>query len=328
MTRIKALKAREILDSRGNPTLEVDLYLDSGNVGRAKVPSGASTGKHEALEVRDKEDRYGGKGVLQAVRNVEERIAPALIGREAHLQSEIDRRLIELDGTDDRSSLGANAILGVSIACATASARALRVPLYRYLGGAGSNLLPVPLFNVLNGGAHAENDLEIQEFMVVPAGAKSFAEALRIGAETYHALGAVLGEKGLAGGVGDEGGYAPRVGETRTAIDLVLAGVEKAGYKPGDDVRLALDVAASGLHRGGTYRLEGKDRSSEEIVDYYRDLVEDYPIFSIGHRMLPGCCRLGIRFGGSGSRTIRVSEKWTLETLGVEGICGDSSNSV
>lgn len=281
MTRIERLRAREILDSRGNPTLEVDLYVDSGVVGRSQVPSGASRGRHEAIEVRDKEKRYGGKGVRQAVRNVEERIAPAILGLEVLRQEEVDRKMIELDGTDNRSSLGANAILAVSIAAAKAAANSLRVPLFRYLGGAGSSLLPVPLFNVINGGVHAGNDLEIQEFMVVPSGASSFSEALRMGVEIYHALGAVLKEKGLTTAVGDEGGYATQARGAKEALDLILTGVEKAGYTPGKGLALALDVAASELQKGKKYTLEGKDRTAGEMIDFYRDLIEGYPIVSI-----------------------------------------------
>ena len=281
MTRIERMKAREILDSRGNPTLEVDLYLDSGVVGRSQVPSGASKGRHEAVEVRDGGKRYRGKGVRTAIENVEKRIAPELIGREVLRQSEIDRRLIDLDGTDDRSSLGANAILAVSVACAKAAANALRVPLFRYLGGAGSNLLPVPLFNVINGGVHAGNKLDIQEFMVVPSGAGSFSEALRMGSEIYHALGEVLKKKGMQTGVGDEGGYAPQVKGAKEALDLILSGMEKAGYSPGEGIGLALDVAANELLKGKKYRLEGKDRTSEEMVEFYASLVDDYPLVSI-----------------------------------------------
>lgn len=281
MTRIRRVKAREILDSRGNPTLEVDLYVDSGVVGRSQVPSGASKGRHEAIEVRDGGERYGGKGVRQAVRNVIDRIAPEVIGREVVRQSEIDRRLIEIDGTDDRSSLGANAILAVSIACAKAAANTLRVPLFRYLGGAGSCLLPVPLLNVLNGGAHAPNDLDIQEFMIVPSGADSFSEALRIGSEVNHALGAVLKEKGLACGVGDEGGFAPKVRGAKEALDLILEAIEKAGHPAGEKVNLALDAAASGFQEGEKYRLDGEKRDRQGMIDFYRDLVDAYPIVSI-----------------------------------------------
>ncbi|MCZ6601565.1 MAG: phosphopyruvate hydratase, partial [Planctomycetota bacterium] len=273
MTRIQRLKAREILDSRGHPTLEVDLYVDSGVVGRAQVPSGASRGRHEAVEVRDGDARYGGKGVRKAVRNIEDRIAPVLVGREVLRQPEIDRLLIELDGTEDRSSLGANAILAVSIASAKAAANSLRIPLFRYLGGAGGNLLPVPLFNVINGGAHAGNALEIQEFQVVPSGAVSFSEALQMGAEIYHALGSVLDEKGLGTGVGDEGGYAPEVRGAREALDLLMVAIGKAGYDAGNRVKLALDVAATELMKGSGYRLEGADRDAHGMIDFYRELV-------------------------------------------------------
>ncbi|MCZ6688892.1 MAG: phosphopyruvate hydratase [Planctomycetota bacterium] len=281
MTRIQRLKAREILDSRGHPTLEVDLYVDSGVVGRAQVPSGASRGRHEAVEVRDGDARYGGKGVRKAVRNIEDRIAPVLVGREVLRQPEIDRLLIELDGTEDRSSLGANAILAVSIASAKAAANSLRIPLFRYLGGAGGNLLPVPLFNVINGGAHAGNALEIQEFQIVPSGAESFSEALQMGAEIYHALGSVLDEKGLETGVGDEGGYAPEVSGAREALDLLMVAIGKAGYDAGNRVKLALDVAATELMKGSGYRLEGADRDAHGMIDFYRELVETYPIASI-----------------------------------------------
>ena len=282
MPVIQHIKAREILDSRGNPTLEVDLYLDTGVVGRAQVPSGASTGTHEALELRDGGDRYRGKGVLQAKRNVEEVIAPEVIGHEALRQTELDRKLIELDGTENRSKLGANAILGVSIACAKAAANEMRVPLFRYLGGAGSNLLPVPLFNVLNGGVHAANDLDIQEFMVVPHGAGTFAEALRMGSEIYHALARVLKQRDLQCGVGDEGGFAPEITDTKQTIELLLEAMEAAGCPGGVDTSIALDCAANEMRgEDGKYRLEGRSLGSSKLVDFYADLAGKYPIISI-----------------------------------------------
>ncbi len=285
MAVISGVYAREILDSRGNPTVEVEVQLESGSWGRAAVPSGASTGKREAVELRDGDkQRYGGKGVRQAVHNVEETIAPEIEGMEASEQAAIDQALLELDGTPNKSGLGANAILGVSLAVARAAADDAGLPLYAYLGGVGSRLMPVPLINVLNGGAHADNGLDFQEFMLVPAGADSFSTAIRMGAEIFQTLKGLLKEKGLATGVGDEGGFAPALQNNTVALDLLVQAVERAGYRPGEDVMLALDPAASEFaETGGRYRLrrEGVTLSSEEMVARYETLVDRYPIVSI-----------------------------------------------
>ena len=285
MSAITAVYAREILDSRGNPTLEVEVSLESGAWGRAAVPSGASTGKREAVELRDGEaKRYGGKGVQRALKHVEESIGPEVEGMEAQEQAAIDQAMIDLDGTPNKSALGANSILGVSLAVARAAADEVGLPLYAYLGGVGARLLPVPLMNVLNGGAHADNGLDIQEFMLVPAGAESFAAAIRMGAEIFHMLKALLREKGLSTGVGDEGGFAPALGSNTAALDLFMLAIERAGYRPGDDVLLALDVAASEFaEEGGRYRLrvDRSERTAEEMVELYESLLEHYPICSI-----------------------------------------------
>jgi len=284
VSAIVEIHAREILDSRGNPTVEVEVTLESEASGRTAVPSGASTGKREAVELRDGDaKRFHGKGVLRAVRNVLEVIAPELTGMEASQQAAVDRRLVELDGTPNKSALGANAILGVSLAVARAAAREAGLPLYQYLGGPGARLLPVPLMNVLNGGVHADNGLDIQEFMLVPAGAPRFAEALRMGAEIFHALRRLLSDKGLSTGIGDEGGFAPALPSNTAALDLLLMAVERSGYRPGEDVFLALDAAASEFHRQGRYHLraEGAARSSEEMIAFYASLVGRYPVCSI-----------------------------------------------
>ena len=285
MAVISGVYAREILDSRGNPTVEVEVQLESGSWGRAAVPSGASTGKREAVELRDGDkQRYGGKGVRQAVHNVEETIAPEIEGMEASEQAAIDQALLELDGTPNKSALGANAILGVSLAVARSAADDAGLPLYAYLGGVGSRLMPVPLINVLNGGVHADNGLDFQEFMLVPAGADSFSTAIRMGAEIFQTLKGLLKEKGLATGVGDEGGFAPALQNNTVALDLLVQAVERAGYRPGEDVMLALDPAASEFaETGGRYRLrrEGVTLSSEEMVARYEALVDRYPIVSI-----------------------------------------------
>ncbi len=284
MSAIAAVDAREILDSRGDPTVEVEVTLESGASGRAAVPSGASTGKREAVELRDGDaKRYHGKGVLRAVRNVQEVIALELAGMEASEQAAVDRRLLELDGTRNKSGLGANAILGVSLAVARAAATESGLLLYQYLGGPGARLLPVPLMNVLNGGVHADNGLDIQEFMLVPAGAASFAEALRMGAEIFHTLRGLLRDKGLSTGVGDEGGVAPALATNTAALDLLLLAIERTGYRPGEDVFLALDAAASEFHRQGCYRLraEGVERTSGEMIAFYESLLGRYPICSI-----------------------------------------------
>lgn len=280
--RIAAVRAREILDSRGNPTVEADVLLDDGSLGRAAAPSGASTGEGEALELRDGGARYLGRGVRRAVRHVEEVIAPALRGRPAD-QEEVDRRLITLDGTPDKSRLGANALLPVSLALARAVAASRRLPLYRHLGGEAAVVLPVPLMNLLNGGAHADNTLDFQEFMIAPVGAATFREALRMGVEVYHHLKALLRERGLTTAVGDEGGFAPAVGGTAEALGLLVEAVARAGYRPGEEVWLALDAAASALAHDGVYdfRREGVVRTADELIALYRALAEQYPLRSV-----------------------------------------------
>ncbi|MER3537064.1 MAG: phosphopyruvate hydratase [Thermus sp.] len=283
MTSIIGVRAREVLDSRGNPTLEAEVELEGGVIGRAMVPSGASTGTHEAWELRDGGSRYGGKGVRRAVASVNERIAPELIGMDALDQEAVDRAMLELDGTPNKANLGANAILGVSLATARAAAKALGLPLYRYLGGVDGVVLPVPLMNVLNGGRHADNRVDFQEFMLVPAGAPSFQEALRMGVEAFHALKEVLKAKGYSTNVGDEGGFAPDLRSNEEAVELLLLAIEKAGYTPGKEVWLALDVAATELYQKGEYRLEGEGRSlsPEAMVDLLVGWAERYPILSI-----------------------------------------------
>jgi enolase len=282
MPQIQAIRAREILDSRGNPTIEVDVALADGSVGRAAVPSGASTGAHEALELRDGDERrYRGKGVRRAVENVVEVVEPELRGRDALDQREVDMLLLDLDGTEDKSRLGANAMLGVSLATARAGAASTGLPLYRYLGGPNAHLLPVPMLNVINGGAHADNDLELQEFMLVPQGAASWSEALRWGSEMYHALAGLLDDKGLLTGVGDEGGFAPNIGTAAAALELMTQAIQKVGLDPGDEVALAMDPAMSELYRDGAYQLEGARRSSQEMVEFWRGLVDSFPIVSL-----------------------------------------------
>jgi len=282
MYAIESLHAREILDSRGNPTLEVECLLEGGASARAAVPSGASTGTREALELRDGDKkRYGGKGVLHAVRNVNDLLAPEITGMDARLQAEIDRMMIDLDGTGTKSKLGANALLGVSMAVCRAAADACGLPLFRYLGGPGAVTLPVPMMNVINGGAHADNPLEPQEFMLFPAGAPSFREALRTGAEVFHALKGLLKAKKLATGVGDEGGFAPDVATARQALDLIVEAIGMAGYKAGKDVFVTLDPAASEFFENGRYLLEGKKLTPAEMVAFWEGLVADYPIASI-----------------------------------------------
>ena len=281
MADIMHIFAREILDSRGNPTVEVEALLSDGSHGQAAVPSGASTGEHEAHELRDGDDRYDGKGVLKAVENVNETIADALIAFEADDQRLIDNTMIELDGTDNKKNLGANALLGVSMAVAKAAAEAAELPLFRYIGGPNAHTLPVPMMNILNGGAHADSGVDVQEFMIAPIGAETFAEALRMGTEVYHALKSVIKSKGLSTGLGDEGGFAPSVESTKAALDLIVEAVEKAGYTLGDDIALALDVASSEFFENGTYNFEGGQHSAEEMIQVYADLVEQYPIVSI-----------------------------------------------
>ncbi|MEB3200338.1 MAG: phosphopyruvate hydratase, partial [Synechococcaceae cyanobacterium] len=278
---IDAIVAREVLDSRGTPTVEAEVSLEGGASGRAMVPSGASTGAHEAHELRDGDHRYGGKGVRLAVENVEERIAPAIIGLSALDQVAVDAAMIELDGSDNKSALGANAVLAVSLATAHAAASALNLPLYRYLGGPLANLLPVPLMNVINGGAHASNNLDFQEFMLVPHGAESFREALRMGTEVFHTLKGLLKERGLSTAVGDEGGFAPDLEGNDAAGALLVAAIEKAGYRPGDQISLALDVASTEFFKDGRYSFGGGSYSSAEMVDQLAALVSRYPIVSI-----------------------------------------------
>ena len=282
MATIEAVGAREILDSRGNPTIEVEVALDDGTLARAAVPSGASTGAFEAVERRDGDDsRYGGKGVEKAVDAVLDEIGPKLLGFEASEQRLVDAEMLALDGSDNKGKLGANAILGVSLAVARAAAESAGLPLFRYLGGPNAHVLPVPMMNILNGGSHADSNVDIQEFMIAPIGADSFREALRWGAEVYHALKSVLKERGLATGLGDEGGFAPNLGSNREALDLILEAIGKAGYEPGTQIALALDVAASEFFEDGSYAFEGATRTAEQMVDYYAELVDAYPLVSI-----------------------------------------------
>jgi enolase len=335
MSEIVHMKAREILDSRGNPTVEVDVILDSGGRGRAAAPSGASTGEHEALELRDGDARrYLGKGVLKAVNNVNTVIADALIGQDATQQAEIDARLIEIDGTSNKRKLGANAILAVSLAVAKAAAAELDLPLYRYLGGVQANDLPLPMMNILNGGAHADNALDLQEFMVMPVGAKSFAEALRMGAEVFHRLQAVLHQHGYHTAVGDEGGFAPPVRSTDEALELIAESVQAAGYELGKDIVLALDAAASQFFADGRYQLRGEGqagKTADELIAFYERLVDRYPIVSIEDGMAEndwdGWVQLTRRLGG---RVQLVGDDLfvTNATLIAEGITRGVANSV
>ncbi|WP_033288125.1 phosphopyruvate hydratase [Amycolatopsis jejuensis] len=282
MALIEQVGAREILDSRGNPTVEVEVALDDGTLARAAVPSGASTGEHEAVELRDGDTgRYNGKGVERAVAAVLDEIGPDLVGVDAVDQRIVDQKLVDLDGTPAKSRLGANAILGVSLAVAKAAAESAELELFRYLGGPNAHVLPVPMLNILNGGAHADTDVDIQEFMIAPIGAESFRESLRWGTEVYHALKAVLKGRGLSTGLGDEGGFAPSLGNNREALDLILAAIEKAGYAPGRDIALALDVAATEFFSDGAYTFEGSKRSAEQMSAYYAELLRDYPLVSI-----------------------------------------------
>ena len=281
MADIIHVMAREILDSRGNPTVEAEVFLDDGAHGVAGVPSGASTGVHEAHELRDGGDRYLGKGVLNAVKNVNEEIADEIAGFEADDQRLIDQALIDLDGTENKSRLGANAILGVSIAAAKAAAESAGLPLYRYVGGPNAHVLPVPMMNIVNGGAHADSGVDVQEFMIAPIGAESFKEALRMGAEVYHALKSVVKSKGLSTGLGDEGGFAPEAESTKAALDLIIEAIKKAGFEPGKDVALALDVASSEFFKDGKYHFEGGEHTAEEMAKVYEDLIANYPIVSI-----------------------------------------------
>ncbi len=282
MASIEAVGAREILDSRGNPTVEVEVALDDGTIARAAVPSGASTGQFEAVELRDGDkERYGGKGVEKAVLAVLDDIGPELLGYDASEQRLVDQALLDLDGTPDKSRLGANAILGVSLAVARAAADSAELPLFRYVGGPAAHVLPVPMMNILNGGAHADSNVDVQEFMVAPIGASTFEEALRWGAETYHALKSVLKSRGLATGLGDEGGFAPNLESNRAALDLMGEAVGKAGFRLGDDIAFALDVAATEFHDDGAYTFEGASKSADELIAYYAELVDAYPLVSI-----------------------------------------------
>jgi len=286
MTTIVEVSAREILDSRGNPTVEVDVLLDCDVLGRAAVPSGASTGEFEAIELRDQDPkRYGGKGVLKAVENINDKIAPEIVGEDATDQAYLDKRLCELDGTDNKANLGANAILGVSLAVANAAAGAVGLPLYAYLGGTNAKTLPVPMMNILNGGVHADNNLDLQEFMIVPVGAERFSEALRMGIEVFHTLKSVLKKHGYSTSVGDEGGFAPSLKSNEEALDLILAAIEDAGYEPGKDVAIALDPASSEFYDAErkiySLRSENRELSAEELITYYDQLVTQYPIVSL-----------------------------------------------
>jgi len=291
MTELIDVRAREIMDSRGNPTVEVDVTLACGAQGRAAVPSGASTGKREALELRDNaENRFMGKGVLNAVANVNEVIAPEIIGYDAMDQAGLDRTMLDIDGTDNKSRLGANAILGVSMAAARAAAEACEIPLYRHLGGINARVLPVPMMNIINGGAHAANNLDIQEFMILPFGAASIAEAVRMGAETFHTLKKILKNEGLNTAVGDEGGFAPNLKSNEQALEYIINAIESAGYRPGKDIGIALDAAASEFYRDGKYLFEseGKEMSATDLIDYYESLVEKYPLYSIEDGLAEG----------------------------------------
>jgi enolase len=284
MSIITEVVAREIMDSRGNPTVEVDVYLEDGAMGRAAVPSGASTGAHEAVELRDGDrNRYGGKGVLTAVENVNDKIAPEIIDMDATDQLGIDRLMIEMDGTPNKANLGANAILGVSLAVAKAAAESIGLPLYRYIGGTYTCTLPVPMLNILNGGKHADSSVDMQEFMAMPVGAETFSDALRMGAEVFHSLKKVLKDRGLSTGYGDEGGFAPNLGSNEEAIQFIVEAIEQAGYKPGEEIYIALDPACTELFEDGKYHLKGEGRvlTPEEMVDYWASLVNKYPIISI-----------------------------------------------
>jgi enolase len=283
MRSIVSVKGREILDSRGHPTIEVEISLEDGSIGRAAVPSGASTGMYEAVELRDMEERYGGKGVLKAIENIYSIIAPEIVGLDAGDQVVLDKMMVDMDGTDNKSSLGANAILGVSLAAAKAAAASFKMPLYQYIGGVNARRLPVPMMNIVNGGKHADNNVDIQEFMVMPLGAESFSKGLQMGTEIFHALNKVLKNKGLSTSVGDEGGFAPNLSSNIQAIEVIMESIESAGYEPGRDVWIALDPAATEFYKEGVYHLagEGKKMDSDEMVDFYASLAEKFPIISI-----------------------------------------------
>ncbi len=330
-TKIVDIRAREILDSRGNPTVEADVHLAGGAFGRAAVPSGASTGALEAIELRDGGDRFGGKGVSQAVDNVRNVITPQLLGVDATRQEQIDQTMLDLDGTPNKANLGANAILAVSLATARAAAAGTGLPLYRYLGGPAARTLPVPCLNVLNGGAHAANSVDIQEFMLVPGGFASFREAFTAGVEVYHALKKVLAGRGLATNVGDEGGFAPNLPTNRAALELLFEAIESAGYTPGEEVALALDVAASEIYREGSYQLEGKELSSEEMVAFLAELIDEFPLVSVEDGMdeadWPGWARLTEEVG---SRTQLVGDDLfvTNEEILKRGIADKAANAI
>ena len=330
MTAIVDIHARQILDSRGNPTVEVDVLLEDGSFGRAAVPSGASTGAHEAVERRDGDKaRWGGKGVDQAVQAVNEDIAQAIVGYSAEDQSDLDRAMIELDGTPNKGRLGANAILGVSLATAKAAAEARGLPLYRYVGGVAAHVLPVPMMNIINGGEHADNPIDFQEFMIAPVGADSIAEAVRCGSEIFHTLKKALSDRGLSTGIGDEGGFAPDIASATDALDFIMQSIGKAGYRPGDDVMLALDCAATEFFRDGQYHMTGEGRVLDPVAmaDYLADLAGRYPIFSIEDGMAEDDCddlfvtnpdrlRMGIERGLANSLLVKVNQIGTLtETL-------------
>jgi enolase len=331
VTTIQSIRAREVLDSRGNPTVEAEVTLAGGSYGRAAVPSGASTGALEAIELRDGGARYGGKGVLRAVEHVNDRIAPAVVGMDATDQEAIDQLMLDLDATPNKAELGANAVLSVSLATARAAAGALGLPLFRYLGGPSARLLPVPMLNVLNGGVHAANDVDIQEFMLVPAGLPTFGEALRAGTEIYHALKKVLGGRGLSTNVGDEGGFAPNLAANRDALEVLVEAVEAAGYEPGTQVSFALDVAASELYREGRYQLEGRSLKPEEMVEYLEGLVSGFPLVSVEDGLAEddwdGWAVLTERLG---SRTQLVGDDLfvTNEDLLQRGVEGGVANSI
>jgi enolase len=331
VTTIQSIRAREVLDSRGNPTVEADVTLAGGHFGRALVPSGASTGALEALELRDGGNRFGGKGVARAVQNVNDTIAPALIGFDAVDQEAIDRAMLDLDATPNKGSLGANAILAVSLAVARAAAAGTGLPLFRYLGGPSGRTLPVPLLNVLNGGAHAANSVDIQEFMLVPAGFGSFRESLRAGVEVYHALRKVLAGRGLTTNVGDEGGFAPNLAADRDALELLTEAVSAAGYEPGRHIGFALDAAATEFHREGRYRLDGGAHTAAEMVDYYESLVADFPIVSIEDGLAEDDWEgWGLLTERLGRRTQLVGDDLfvTNEELLQKGIDGGIANSI
>ncbi len=331
MIEIVQVRAREVLDSRGNPTVEAEVLLAGGAFGRAAVPSGASTGALEAIELRDGGDRFGGKGVERAVANVNDRIAPAVVGMAATDQEAVDQVMVDLDATPNKAALGANAILAVSMATARAAAGAMGLPLYRYLGGPSARLLPVPMMNVLNGGAHAANSVDIQEFMVVPAGLPTFRRSLQAGVEVYHALHKVLKARGLTTNVGDEGGFAPDLGRNRDALTVLVEAMQEAGYEPGRQVAIALDVAASELHRDGRYRLDGKDLSAADMVEYLGGLAADFPLVSIEDGLAEddwdGWALLTKTLGGS-LQLVGDDVFVTNEELLRKGIAASVANSV